>query len=156
VRSGRVRTTRTEGGHHRVAEAEVDRLLARQQPAARGRVTAAADDESLGGLSARNYVYLVPFVEDEHTVFLKAIIPSRKATREYPVGSPTMKIDADEKELLESVPSTHDSQSAIVRTGIRTVKRGRPRDYLSIVDAIGLTPFRRTLGHAASRCVSFE
>ena len=26
---------------------------------------------------------LVPFVEDEHTVFLKTIIPSRKATKEY-------------------------------------------------------------------------
>jgi hypothetical protein len=30
-----------------------------------------------------DYVYLVPFVEDEHTVFLKTIIPSRKATNEY-------------------------------------------------------------------------
>ena len=30
-----------------------------------------------------DYVYLVPFVEDEHTVFLKTIIPSRKATRKY-------------------------------------------------------------------------
>ncbi|HUE89025.1 MAG TPA: BrnT family toxin [Vicinamibacterales bacterium] len=30
-----------------------------------------------------DYVYLVPFVEDEHTVFLKTIIPSRKATKEY-------------------------------------------------------------------------
>jgi hypothetical protein len=29
------------------------------------------------------YVYLVPFVEDEHTVFLKTIIPSRKATEQY-------------------------------------------------------------------------
>ena len=28
------------------------------------------------------YVYLVPFVEDEQTVFLKTIIPSRKATKE--------------------------------------------------------------------------
>jgi uncharacterized DUF497 family protein len=28
-------------------------------------------------------VYLVPFVEDEHTVFLKTIIPSRKATKQY-------------------------------------------------------------------------
>ena len=27
-----------------------------------------------------DYVYLVPFVEDEDTVFLKTIIPSRKAT----------------------------------------------------------------------------
>ena len=30
-----------------------------------------------------DYVYLVRFVEDEHTVFLKTIIPSRKATKEY-------------------------------------------------------------------------
>jgi hypothetical protein len=29
-----------------------------------------------------DYVYLVPF-EDEPTVFLKTIIPSRKATKEY-------------------------------------------------------------------------
>jgi predicted DNA binding CopG/RHH family protein len=52
------------------------------------------------------YVYLVPFVEDEHTVFLNTIIPSRKATKQYlreEVRSPTMKIEADEKELLESV-----------------------------------------------------
>jgi len=28
-------------------------------------------------------VYLVPFVEDEQTVFLKTIIPSPKATRQY-------------------------------------------------------------------------
>ena len=28
-----------------------------------------------------DYVYLVPFVEDEHTVFLKTMIPSRKATK---------------------------------------------------------------------------
>ena len=31
----------------------------------------------------RDYVYLVPFVEDEEGKFLKTIIPSRKATREY-------------------------------------------------------------------------
>ena len=30
-----------------------------------------------------DYVYLLPFVEDEHTVFLKTIIPSRKATKQY-------------------------------------------------------------------------
>ena len=29
------------------------------------------------------YAYLVPFVEDDREVFLKTIIPSRKATREY-------------------------------------------------------------------------
>jgi uncharacterized DUF497 family protein len=34
-----------------------------------------------------DYVYLVPFTEDEHEVFLKTIIPSRKATRTYLKGS---------------------------------------------------------------------
>lgn len=30
-----------------------------------------------------NYAYLVPFVETDAEVFLKTIIPSRKATRQY-------------------------------------------------------------------------
>ena len=30
-----------------------------------------------------NYAFLVPFVEDEIHVFLKTIIPSRKATRDF-------------------------------------------------------------------------
>ena len=34
-------------------------------------------------VQCEEYVYLVPFVEDEHTVFLKTIIPSRKAMKEY-------------------------------------------------------------------------
>jgi len=29
------------------------------------------------------YVYLIPFVEDEDKYFLKTIIPSRKATKQY-------------------------------------------------------------------------
>jgi molybdopterin-binding protein len=63
VHSGRVRTTRTEGGHHRVSDAEIDRLLARQQPEPGRRARkAAADDESIGGLSARNR--LRGFVEE--------------------------------------------------------------------------------------------
>ena len=31
----------------------------------------------------QEYAYLVPFVEDEEKVFLKTIIPSRKATEKY-------------------------------------------------------------------------
>ena len=57
VRSGRVRTTRTEGGHHRVADSEIDRLLARHQPLANRRRARTDDDESLGGLSARNRLF---------------------------------------------------------------------------------------------------
>lgn len=30
-----------------------------------------------------NYAYLVPFVESEREIFLKTIIPSRKATKKY-------------------------------------------------------------------------
>ena len=57
VRSGRVRTTRTEGGHHRVAEVEIDRLLARHGPVADRRAATPEDNESLGGLSARNRLF---------------------------------------------------------------------------------------------------
>ena len=31
----------------------------------------------------KDYAYLVPFIEDEEGKYLKTIIPSRKATREY-------------------------------------------------------------------------
>jgi len=33
-----------------------------------------------------DYIYLVPFVENENRVFLKTIIPSRKATKKYKKG----------------------------------------------------------------------
>ena len=35
------------------------------------------------------YVYLVPFVEDEREIFLKTILPSRKGTRKYLKGNET-------------------------------------------------------------------
>jgi len=46
------------------------------------------DQERYGGqrifvVQRNDYVYLVPFVEDEKLVFLKTIIPSRKATKKY-------------------------------------------------------------------------
>jgi hypothetical protein len=34
-------------------------------------------------VNINEYAYLVPFVEDDEKVFLKTIIPSRKATRQY-------------------------------------------------------------------------
>ncbi|VAW50453.1 hypothetical protein MNBD_GAMMA06-1576 [hydrothermal vent metagenome] len=34
-------------------------------------------------LDINNYVYLVPFIENNTEIFLKTIIPSRKATRKY-------------------------------------------------------------------------
>jgi uncharacterized DUF497 family protein len=34
-------------------------------------------------VNINNYAYLIPFVETEQEVFLKTIIPSRKATKKY-------------------------------------------------------------------------
>jgi uncharacterized DUF497 family protein len=34
-------------------------------------------------LNIDDYVYLVPYVENREEIFLKTIIPSRKATKEY-------------------------------------------------------------------------
>jgi hypothetical protein len=34
-------------------------------------------------VNIEGYVFLVPFVEDEKTIFLKTIIPSRKMTKLY-------------------------------------------------------------------------
>lgn len=34
-------------------------------------------------VAINGYAYLVPYVEDEEKIFLKTIIPSRKATKKY-------------------------------------------------------------------------
>ncbi len=34
-------------------------------------------------LNINNYVYLVPYIENDKEIFLKTIIPSRKATKQY-------------------------------------------------------------------------
>ena len=59
-----------------IAAGELLDVLAHPNPAKypRQRVLVVACD---------NYAYLVPFVEEEDYFFLKTIIPSRKATREY-------------------------------------------------------------------------
>lgn len=40
-------------------------------------------DQRIFVVRINDYAYLVPFVESERVVFLKTIIPSRKATKEY-------------------------------------------------------------------------
>lgn len=37
-------------------------------------------------INIENYAYLVPFIETEEVIFLKTIIPSRKATKKYLKG----------------------------------------------------------------------
>jgi molybdopterin-binding protein len=57
VLSGRVRTTQTEGGHHRISEAEIDRLLAPHQPPPHPKARPPDPDESIADLSARNRLH---------------------------------------------------------------------------------------------------
>ena len=55
IYKGSVRTVRTEGGHHRVADAEVQRLLARQGgPAATSQSRRPAGGGVLVSISGRN------------------------------------------------------------------------------------------------------
>ncbi len=40
-------------------------------------------DQKMYIIDINDYAYLVPFIETEKEIFLKTIIPSRKATRKY-------------------------------------------------------------------------
>ncbi|MCG6150376.1 toxin [Leptospira levettii] len=40
-------------------------------------------NQSIFIIEIEDYVYLVPFIENNDEIFLKTIIPSRKATRNY-------------------------------------------------------------------------
>ncbi|MBU22506.1 MAG: helix-turn-helix transcriptional regulator [Vicinamibacterales bacterium] len=51
---GSVRTTRTEGGHHRITETEVERLLARQGRLPSARVRSVPDGGAIVAISGRN------------------------------------------------------------------------------------------------------
>ena len=39
--------------------------------------------QKISVIAVEGYAYLVPFIENNEEVFLKTIIPSRKATRQY-------------------------------------------------------------------------
>jgi molybdopterin-binding protein len=49
-----VRTTLTGGGHHRIADAEIERLLAAQPAGSPSKAAVDRPDDTLAGLSARN------------------------------------------------------------------------------------------------------
>jgi len=44
-------------------------------------------DQKISVVLIEGYAYLVPFVENVDEIFLKTIIPSRKATKQYAGGS---------------------------------------------------------------------
>jgi len=62
IYSGTVRTTTTAGGHHRIADAEIERLIARGHPSSAPAATKAAPPGLIVALSGRNR--LRGFVEE--------------------------------------------------------------------------------------------
>src|ERR1700722_5213462 len=65
IHQGKIRTTQTAGGHHRLSEAEIDRLLARHTPADRPPRRARKATGLIVALSGRNR--LRGFVEEVRT-----------------------------------------------------------------------------------------
>ena len=59
---GRVRTTQTEGGHHRISEAEIERLLARHTPDSTAKAKVRKPTGLIVALSGRNQ--LKGFIEE--------------------------------------------------------------------------------------------
>lgn len=127
VHQGLVRTTRTEGGHHRVADAEIERLLAKQQPEAPGR-RPPADEEALGGLSARNRLY--GYVEEVRVDGLLAQVRLRVGAQ-----SLTAVITADAVRALKL--KRGDDAIAIVKSTEVMIARAP-------ADPTGATPKART------------
>ena len=119
VRSGRVRTTRTEGGHHRVSQAEVDRLMTQHQPDAPLRTRASEADDGLGGLSARNR--LRGFIEEVRVDGLLAQVRMRIGNQPL-----TAVITADAVRALK-LRRGDDALAIIKSTEVMIATTGEPR-----------------------------
>ncbi len=117
VHTGHVRTTKTEGGHHRVSEAEVERLIARQQPESRRRESS-TNDEALGGLSARNRLH--GFVDEVRVDGLLAQVRLRVGDQ-----SLTAVITADAVRALK-LRRGDDAIAIIKSTEVMVAKSPRP------------------------------
>jgi len=117
IGDGRVRTTLTEGGHHRISDGEIDRLTSHNQPAGKARAARPADpDETLAGLSARNR--LAGFVEEVRIDGLLAQVRLR-------VGNQTLTavITADAIQALK-LKRGDDALAVIKSTEVMIAKPG--------------------------------
>ena len=117
VHTGHVRTTRTEGGHHRISDAEIDRLLARQQPEGARTAATADPDEGLGALSARNRLH--GFIDEVRVDGLLAQIRLRVGDQ-----SLTAVITADAVRALKL--RRGDDAIAIVKSTEVMIAKGSP------------------------------
>lgn len=118
VLTGHVRTTRTEGGHHRISDAEIDRLLARHHPDSRRRKAPADADESLAGLSARNRLH--GFIDEVRVDGLLAQVRLRVGGQ-----SLTAVITADAVRALK-LRRGDDALAIVKSTEVMIARPGRP------------------------------
>ncbi len=118
VLSGRVRTTQTAGGHHRIAESEIDRLLARRAPDAPAATRAPrADDDAIADLSARNRLH--GYIEEVRVDGLLAQIRMR-------VGDQTITAVVTSDAVRALKFKRGDDAIAIVKSTEVMVARARP------------------------------
>jgi molybdopterin-binding protein len=117
VHTGKVRTIRTEGGHHRVADTEIDRLLARHNPDVTRRARAVPDDEVLEGLSARNRLH--GFIDEVRVDGLLAQVRLRVGDQAL-----TAVITADAVRALKL--RRGEDALAIIKSTEVMIARGRP------------------------------
>lgn len=122
IRTGRVRTVLTEGGHHRVSRAEIDRLLTRQQPDRRSPKAEVTEDQPLV-LSARNR--LAGFIEEVRVDGLMAQVRLRVAN--------------------------HTLTAVITADAVRTLKLRRGDDAVAIIKSTEVMIARATDAPATRR-----
>ncbi|MGE0705767.1 MAG: molybdopterin-binding protein [Vicinamibacterales bacterium] len=119
VHTGRVRTTRTQGGHHRIADSEIARLLAKEQPDPRRSKAAAGQEEALFGLSARNRLH--GFIDEVRIDGLLAQVRLRVGDQ-----SLTAVITADAVRALK-LRRGDDALAIIKSTEVMIARTGRPQ-----------------------------
>ena len=130
IHQGKIRTTQTAGGHHRLSEAEVDRMLARHTPSAQAQSRRAEKPTGLiVALSGRNR--LRGFVEEVRSDGLLSQVRLR-------IGDQTLTAVITSDAVSELKLRRGDDAMAIIKStevmiakeaeepGVRAIRR-RPR-----------------------------
>jgi molybdopterin-binding protein len=108
IHQGKIRTTQTAGGHHRLSEAEIDRLLARHTPSRRPRSRARNKATQLiVALSGRNR--LRGYVEEVRTDGLLGQVRLR-------IGDQTLTAVITSDALIELKLRRGDDALAIIKS----------------------------------------
>jgi molybdopterin-binding protein len=123
IYNGKVRTTTTAGGHHRISEAEIDRLTARSGPQTAPRLKATAATGLIVALSGRNR--LRGFIDEVRVDGLLAQIRLR-------IGDQVLTAVVTADAVAELKLKRGDDAIAIIKAtevmiGRETLERPRPR-----------------------------